>query len=1759
MKKLIAMIGAVATAFGLFADAPTPLAISFEAEDAGVSQDGTTWTPASPWAWASEAVAEALALKPIGSEALPYGTGDLARRDDEFGGKATNEKYLPLETGKDTLQFDVAEGNIYLDQLVKFTGFEEKQTEFAAGTKIALWMSAIEQEGTPAEYDEDGNETKAASADYVAGETNLYVTCANVQEGAEVEKIALKLAGNYEPEKWYRVTIKSLGNIYQEGKGKTRGGFIVFIDGVQAGCEDVKAKALIYDDASLVPFAREMLAAGKLFPAIADTAIDMAKVGYAGIGAIDDVISDINGPDFAKTIDFSVTATGAAVLKVLKAGTEEEIEAYNGNYTIAAGQKVDIVFTANGPYVLKTDPLTLEDQEPANGLNDFSTEVDADPAVAQIDGDTPVYFASMEAAFAAVQPNETITVLEDDQSYAPTGDDEKAFGFTKAMKITVDENGIDWIVEVPDEEALTDSFGVAAGQLITVLGDLVLAAEAIPAESGLIVTGVTTLFNDIALNGKFTTGTLTNSAEDEEAGVIYTKMTLGADGAYQQTAQIAEDNLVNFFGNDDLTMIEETEVKEGESGEEETVGYKYTLKGATGFAIIIAGKVDKYYNTLQDAINDYKGDGEVTILQPCTLESEIAIANDVIVNFGGNVVTAAKNADDDAIWVKAGATVMLKNGMLVDNNQNVVIYNSGDLTIASDFEVVANNRSGIMAIAGKDSQTKAKLTVYGKVSALGTDGNDTWNAICGHGNDKVGADIIIGEGAQLISQGNGIYFPGAGTLTVNGGVIQGYEYGIYAKSGTVTVTGGEISSLAEAVVDPSVDVSGTKGAGHAMVVESGADAQGYADNLTFEVSGGKFTSVGAAIVNFVQDGATPIAAGITGGIFKAQPADELVAGVDPEGMVKWTNNGEGYMIPSVILAAAKIGDVKFETLDAAVAAAQTTDTIVVLNDLTLTATLDIAKPVAIDLNKKTVTFAANLATGIYAHDADAVVIENGKFVSADARTNIAGSKAIYFLRTSAEFTDVEIDAPGFDYVLTHMGNIADQGKNRSEYWTTEVPYTLDCDNVAVKGNGSLYHLEYVAADLDADCTAEQYTDKGYFSEAHQAAIYSSCGAVVTVNGGTYSAVNALQTGNLGGKIVVKDGEFNGNIKSWMLDEDTRDFAAVNKANIQIEGGKFTGNFVYADNCSAESELLKVEISGGDFSDTEIPEEFIEQKEGFTAKWVASELYADYVTPAWEAIPTTPVAEVNGVEYTDLHEAVDAVKNGETLTLLCNVDLEGVDWVPVTEFKGTFDGAGYIISNLTINAASADEVGLIGRSTDTIVQNVKFANANITGKQKVGVIVGVGKFSASNVAVVDSTVTGTYHVGGLFGNQQAAVSFDQITVTGCTITIPEDGSKKVGAIGGYFCGEKALALFSNCIVRNNTISGPENVGAILGQANNYSTFDNVVVNQPGMHFVGAFAGSDAYLTLIEGADTVITTADFCESGKYFWKPTLRGGTYSFEPTADIAIIEDGYKVIANGDDTWTVVAKAQVALTISAENATVTGIEAGTVYEGSNLTFTVAANTGYKLVDVKANGAVLEADAQGNYTYEVTGEETEKALAIVVTVEQDAQPLDPEQPTEPFDTDKEAEEAAAAMNEGGSVKPECIKVPEAAGTTDTEKAAYAAFFVAVAKADKTVEIELNEAGTNALKEATAAIETAVASQLSAITATAESGELDFGTVTKNVKPGFWYGVAVTTELGNMKTTNPAAWVQATKAGVSLKATKPAGNAAFFQTKAKASAK
>lgn len=172
------------------------------------------------------------------------------------------------------------------------------------------------------------------------------------------------------------------------------------------------------------------------------------------------------------------------------------------------------------------------------------------------------------------------------------------------------------------------------------------------------------------------------------------------------------------------------------------------------------------------------------------------------------------------------------------------------------------------------------------------------------------------------------------------------------------------------------------------------------------------------------------------------------------------------------------------------------------------------------------------------------------------------------------------------------------------------------------------------------------------------------------------------------------------------------------------------------------------------------------------------------------------------------------------------------------FRGSFEGAGHTISNLTINLPSTTFVGMfalpfnIGSTTPQTIENLMLSGANVTGELQVGTLAGfIGpSYIVNNVSISNCTVNGQSQVGGMAGG--AAGLIKSSSVTGVVVTqtgsyssfsiisgIGENngGNQNFGSIGGLLGsadgGSIINSFVSGTVTAGNDSSG---IGGLAGE-------------------------------------------------------------------------------------------------------------------------------------------------------------------------------------------------------------------------------------------------------------------------------------------------------------------------------------------------------
>ncbi|MBU1862927.1 MAG: hypothetical protein KKH94_04585 [Candidatus Omnitrophica bacterium] len=195
----------------------------------------------------------------------------------------------------------------------------------------------------------------------------------------------------------------------------------------------------------------------------------------------------------------------------------------------------------------------------------------------------------------------------------------------------------------------------------------------------------------------------------------------------------------------------------------------------------------------------------------------------------------------------------------------------------------------------------------------------------------------------------------------------------------------------------------------------------------------------------------------------------------------------------------------------------------------------------------------------------------------------------------------------------------------------------------------------------------------------------------------------------------------------------------------------------------------------------------------------------------------------------------------------DIDASGiVNFIPIgenaDEFTGYFEGAGFTISNLTIDRADEQNVGLFGFTDGALIRNVGLTNVDITGGASVGGLVGYlcNGSSIDNSYVSGGTVTGSdedgengEYVGGLVG-----LSYYYTTIDNSYANVTVNGIEYIGGLVGLMYYASSI----NNSYTTGSVSGSDNVGGLVGYTY-YSTIDNAYATGTvdGANSVGGLVG------------------------------------------------------------------------------------------------------------------------------------------------------------------------------------------------------------------------------------------------------------------------------------------------------------------------------
>lgn len=329
------------------------------------------------------------------------------------------------------------------------------------------------------------------------------------------------------------------------------------------------------------------------------------------------------------------------------------------------------------------------------------------------------------------------------------------------------------------------------------------------------------------------------------------------------------------------------------------------------------------------------------------------------------------------------------------------------------------------------------------------------------------------------------------------------------------------------------------------------------------------------------------------------------------------------------------------------------------------------------------------------------------------------------------------------------------------------------------------------------------------------------------------------------------------------------------------------------------------------------------------------------------------ALVNGTAKDADNNPIAAVNfSGKTIKLTADIDLGNKEWTPIgntsdMKFAGTFDGQGYTIRGLCINATT-DNQGLFGYiDKSAIVQNLIVTGSVTTSKGFTGGIVGRSTRSQGTVRNCGfyGTVTATGTSGGVVGSGKAL---------NCWYYHTGEAASNLGVCGG---------TATNCVM----ISSAEPMKA--------GKLETLKTAAPVTGKVWSWTEGAAYPTLIDPPKTITMQPVFpnCKAVVSAGETTLNvENDYTYEVTSDTVTIT----VSGNSDTLYYAASEG--------DSVNLTKLESSTTFDKEDLPKTYY----YGTKDDFDTIAVWNSALNGN-TATIKDADTLKALARMVNSGKDS--------------------------------------------------------------------------------------------------------------------------------------------------------------------------
>ncbi|MGN0856817.1 MAG: hypothetical protein ACI4QJ_05405 [Candidatus Spyradenecus sp.] len=816
-----------------------------------------------------------------------------------------------------------------------------------------------------------------------------------------------------------------------------------------------------------------------------------------------------------------------------------------------------------------------------------------------------------------------------------------------------------------------------------------------------------------------------------------------------------------------------------------------------------------------------------------------------LVTLTGNGTVKNSNTEENsncaAVFV-VGASSLLLDGVTVEGTYGLYVNGTAEV-------LAANVSATDVALAVNNSAQVTIGTAQGDNSAI---------LFAGAGN-SISTQAAGGESGMRVKIYGGtfkvtnptywycatIYWASHGALEVYGGSFKnpagtGNAPALYQKNGSVTIAEGSFEGYdalklgVEAEDTTEVVLTVTGGCFHALnraglyykTTNKGYNCTQY----EISISGGTFTSnAPASTIKTVLDLSviTP-SVNFTGGLFTANVSDYCAAGY-----MATETTVEGETLWAVQPAVAQIGEKLYASLEAAITAAQSGDTVTLLQDVTQEDGFVLTKDLTLDLGGKTFTVETGSSTSnrnIKVAGTANLTVTNG--------TMVAGGKCT----ADNHGTNGASAGTGCYGTLRFESTgklvVTDVTLKNSRPWGMNLKLlsgTAELENVTILstcGGG----VEVAGNEKDhtqhATVTMRNCTIKQTYKHDHTSACVAvSYGGELTVESGSYTSdFVAVYVYNSGGIQTIQGGTFTG--ATYAIKADRA--ADASAAEVHVSGGTFVGPL-------AESGA-KISLTGGLY--TADPSTYCAAGYMATGTTVEGETL-------WAVQPA--VAQIGETTYTSLEAAIADAQSGDTVTLLQDVTIAA----PVT----------------------VDEAIKIDLAEHTVTSSVGFVFEVTTGAT-----IQNGTITGGNIKVGSSEGTVTLEKLQVSGYPKSTQNNGALYVWKGAVTARQSTfvASYSGGYGVYLSSSATPVSLEYCTIKNSVASTADafRIGVTSDSAKisiKNSTIESQVASA---NAIKVTTGTKATITVGEG-NTVLGCVAMTRGSSSAWKFVVEGGKFAYE--------------------------------------------------------------------------------------------------------------------------------------------------------------------------------------------------------------------------------------------------------------------------------------